>query len=98
MQLTLTRDAELFAAKAGRLLSERAERNVMATVLMQVRSGRFAAAGTPLFAYAVDENDEVCAAALRGPLTFSINRRRSSSLLTSDVGYSACRLHWLSCS
>jgi uncharacterized protein len=65
MQLTLTRDAELFAAKAGRLLEERAERNVMATVLMQVRSGRFAAAGRPLFAYAVDENDEVCAAALR---------------------------------
>jgi predicted GNAT family acetyltransferase len=67
MQLTLTRDAELFAAKAGRLLSERAERNVMATVLTQARSGRFAAAGTPLFAYALDENDEVCAAALRTP-------------------------------
>jgi len=66
MRLTLTRNAELFAASAGAFLAEQPERNVMATVLMQARDGR-STAGAPLFAYGVDDDGGVCAAALRTP-------------------------------
>ena len=66
MQLTLTRDAEEFAARAGAFLAERVERNVLATVLINARDGVYGEA-PPLFAYGVGRAGEVRYAALRTP-------------------------------
>ncbi len=66
IRFELTRDAEKFAARADAFLVARIERNVLATVLLNVLSGPFAG-GAPLFATGVDDCGEVQAAALRTP-------------------------------
>ena len=66
VQFELTREAENFAARAERFLAARIERNVLATVLVNVRSGRFAS-GDPLFACGIDDRGELRAVALRTP-------------------------------
>ena len=66
MRFVLTRDAEDFAARAAGFLAERAERNVLATVLVDARSGRFAEHNA-LFALGLDDREQVRAAALRTP-------------------------------
>ena len=66
MPLHLTRDPEEFATRAQAFLAGRVERNVLATVLVHMRSGRWTDR-TPLFAYALDEHGRVSAAALRSP-------------------------------
>ncbi|HYB26634.1 MAG TPA: GNAT family N-acetyltransferase [Solirubrobacteraceae bacterium] len=66
MRYVLTRDAEEFAARTERLLSERIECNVLATVLMRVLDGGLRDPG-PLFAYGLATGDEVRFAALRTP-------------------------------
>ncbi|MBV9796672.1 MAG: GNAT family N-acetyltransferase [Solirubrobacterales bacterium] len=76
MRLVLTRDPGKFAARAQTFLSERIERNVLATVLMNVLDGGHTAA-RPLFAYGVAEDGEVGYAALRTPPRF---------MLTSELG------------
>ena len=62
----LTRDVEEFAAQAQELLDATIECNVMATVLIGVRSSVYDDA-PPLFAYGCDESGVVRAAALRTP-------------------------------
>jgi RimJ/RimL family protein N-acetyltransferase len=66
MRMQLTRDAELFAKHTDAFLAARAERNVLATVLLRARRAP-ADAQPPLFAYALDDDDTVVAAALRTP-------------------------------
>ncbi len=66
MRLQLTRDPEEFAARAQEFLAGRVERNVLATVLVHLRRGRWADR-KPLFAYGLDEAGRVSAAALRTP-------------------------------
>jgi predicted GNAT family acetyltransferase len=67
LRFELTRDVEEFAARAERFLAARIERNVLATVLINVRGGHPSAAGDPLFACGIDEGSELQAAALRTP-------------------------------
>jgi predicted GNAT family acetyltransferase len=64
MRYVLTRDAEEFATRTERLLSERIECNVLATVLMRVRDGD-APGPRPLFAYGLTTHGEVRFAAIR---------------------------------
>jgi RimJ/RimL family protein N-acetyltransferase len=67
MELHLTADPEELATRAGRLLSERVELNVLATVLLTARTGAPGPA-PPLFAYGVEEDGEtVSFVALRIP-------------------------------
>lgn len=66
MRFVLTRDAAEFAARTERLLAERLECNVLATVLMNVRDGLHAEASS-VFAYGVAEDAKVGFAALRTP-------------------------------
>jgi RimJ/RimL family protein N-acetyltransferase len=66
MRTQLTRDAELFARHTDAFLAVRAERNVLATVLLRARRAP-ADAQTPLFAYTLDHDDAVVAAAMRLP-------------------------------
>lgn len=66
MQFLLTRDADAFAAHAEAFLAERVQRNVLATVLVAARSGRFAES-TPLYACVLDRDGQVHAAAMRTP-------------------------------
>ncbi len=66
MHLRLTDDAELFARHANVFLAARAERNVLATVLLRARTAPVGAQ-PPLFAYALDDDDAVVAAAMRTP-------------------------------
>jgi predicted GNAT family acetyltransferase len=66
VRFVLTRDAEAFAASAEGFLADRVERNVLATVLLKARDGHFARHGS-LFAFGLDEDERVCAAALRTP-------------------------------
>jgi predicted GNAT family acetyltransferase len=66
MRFVLTRDSVEFAARTQSLLLERIECNVLATVLMNVLDGRHADSGA-VFAYGVDDGDEVRFAALRTP-------------------------------
>jgi RimJ/RimL family protein N-acetyltransferase len=65
VKLTLTRDAEEFAARTRNLFESRIECNLIATVCAGVLAGRYAQ-GTPLFAYGTDD-DETRFAALRTP-------------------------------
>ncbi len=65
-ELVLTRDVAEFARQAGEFLARRPERNVAATVLARIRSGQYAGSG-PLFAYRVDEGEELSLAVLRTP-------------------------------
>jgi RimJ/RimL family protein N-acetyltransferase len=66
MRTQLTRDAALFAKHTDAFLTARAERNVLATVLLRAHNAP-ADAQTPLFAYTLDHADEVVAAAMRLP-------------------------------
>ena len=66
IRFEVVRDAEEFAARAYAFLAAKIERNVLATVLLNVLNGPFAT-GAPLFATGVDDRDEVQAAALRTP-------------------------------
>jgi GNAT superfamily N-acetyltransferase len=65
LRFGLTRDAEEFAAGAEAFLAARIERNVMATVLINIRGEHPAAGWDSLFACGVDARGEVRAAALR---------------------------------
>lgn len=65
MKLTLTRDAEEFAARTSELFERRIECNLIATVCAGVLAGRYPQS-SPLFAYGTD-NDETGFAALRTP-------------------------------
>ena len=66
MRFVLTRDPTEFAARTEPLLSERIECNVLATVLMGVLAGT-RPGSSPVFAYALDDRDEVRFAAMRTP-------------------------------
>ena len=76
MRFELTRDAQEFAGVAEAFLAAKIERNVLATVLLNVLSGSFAG-GAPLFAAGVDDHDELRVAALRTP---------PWPLLATDIG------------
>ena len=65
MKLTLTRDAEEFAARTSDLFESRIECNLIATVCAGVLAGRYLRSA-PLFAYGT-ENGETGFAALRTP-------------------------------
>jgi predicted GNAT family acetyltransferase len=68
MPLLLTADADEFASRAEGFLSERVERNVLATVLHAVRTRGGFGAGDSLFAALVDDTSgEPIAVALRTP-------------------------------
>ena len=64
MRFVLTRDPAEFAARTERLLSERIECNVLATVLINVIDGAHSDFG-PLFGYGIGDSGEVRFAALR---------------------------------
>lgn len=66
MHFSLTRDLDEFAALAEDFLAQSLERNLMATVLANARHVGATSTG-PLLAYALTDDDEVCAAALRMP-------------------------------
>ena len=66
MRYVLTRDVDEFAARTERLLSERIECNVLATVLMRVRDGDHHNSA-PLFAYGIGPDGRVAFAAIRTP-------------------------------
>jgi len=65
LRFELTRNVEEFASRAERFLAARIERNVLATVLMNVKSGRYGEAA--VFACGFDDWGELRAAALRTP-------------------------------
>ena len=67
MRFVLTSDPAEFAARTRRLLSERIECNVLATVLMNVLDGTREDSSSAVFAYGLDDRDEVQFAALRTP-------------------------------
>ena len=64
MELWIGYDAERFAADALTFLEARIERNVLATVLVAIQSGRYAEA---IFAIASNDDHETVAAAIRTP-------------------------------
>jgi predicted GNAT family acetyltransferase len=66
MRIVVTRDVEEFAARAEGFLAQRFERNVLATVLMRIKRG-YLPDEPPTFAYGLDGQDSVAAAALRVP-------------------------------
>jgi predicted GNAT family acetyltransferase len=66
LQFVLTRDPEEFAARTGGLLAAHLECNVLATVLMNVRSGAHREP-PPVFVYGLAPGDEVAFAAMRTP-------------------------------
>jgi RimJ/RimL family protein N-acetyltransferase len=66
MRLVLTGNVGEFSARAGGFLAQTLERNLLATVLAGVREGAFRD-GAPLFAYGLDDQGDVVAAALRTP-------------------------------
>ena len=67
MRFVLTRDPREFDSRVGDFLKARIERNVIATVLLNILDGRHPEA---LFVYAVDGEDQVCFAGLRTPPWF----------------------------
>jgi predicted GNAT family acetyltransferase len=67
VELLLTRDIDGFADRVQQFVEERLERNVFATVLMNVRAGASDSDHPPLFAYGVEHGGSVCAAAMRTP-------------------------------
>lgn len=81
----LTRDAEEFAARAEGFLAARIERNVMATVLMNIRGGHPATGADSLFACGLDGRGELRVAALRTPpwpmLVTEMDDRQAEALL-----------------
>jgi predicted GNAT family acetyltransferase len=66
MRIELMSDVELFAARAEDFLAAQVERNVLATVLVQARRGRFQGHGS-LFACCLDEREQLQAVAMRTP-------------------------------
>jgi predicted GNAT family acetyltransferase len=66
LQLVFSQDAKEFAGRTERLLAARIECNVLATVLMSVIDGAHADP-PPVFAYGLNERDEVVYAAMRTP-------------------------------
>jgi predicted GNAT family acetyltransferase len=64
MRFVLTRDPRQFEEHARAFLTDRIERNVLMTTLMNVLSGRFAGEA-PLFAYGLGDGDELRFAAMR---------------------------------
>jgi RimJ/RimL family protein N-acetyltransferase len=66
MRFVVTRDAQEFDARTRDLLIERLECNIVATVLMGILEGGYSQAD-PVFAYGVDDREEVRFAALRTP-------------------------------
>ncbi len=66
MELTVTRDPRAFALRTEAFLAQRAEHNLLATVLNGALDGHYAAE-QPLFAYASDPDGAVRFAALRTP-------------------------------
>jgi RimJ/RimL family protein N-acetyltransferase len=66
MRYVLTRDAEEFAARTERLLSEQIECNLLATVLMRILDGGYSDP-PPLFAYGLGADDGVSFVAVRTP-------------------------------
>lgn len=66
LDLVLTRDPDEFAARAGRFLADRPERNVAATVLARVLSGDYTEP-RPLFAYGTGRQGDLRLAVLRTP-------------------------------
>lgn len=83
MKLTLTRDAEEFAARTRELFESRIECNLIATVSAGVLAGRYPKS-VPLFAYGT-ENREVRFGALRTPpwdmLATTTDKRTSTELV-----------------
>jgi predicted GNAT family acetyltransferase len=67
LRFELTRNAEEFASRAAAFLAARIERNVVATILINLRGGHPVGEQDPLFACGVDGQGELCAAALRTP-------------------------------
>jgi predicted GNAT family acetyltransferase len=67
LHFELTRDVEEFASRAESFLAARIERNVVATILINLRGGHPVAEQDPLFAVGVDSQGELRAAALRTP-------------------------------
>jgi predicted GNAT family acetyltransferase len=67
LRFELTRDAEEFASRAESFLARRIERNILATVLINIRGGYAASGEEALFASGVDARGELRAAALRAP-------------------------------
>jgi predicted GNAT family acetyltransferase len=65
LRFELTQDAEEFAARAEAFLTARIERNVLATVLINIRDGHPAAGGDSLFACGFDPKGALRATALR---------------------------------
>ncbi len=65
MELTLTRDADEFAARVGALLTARVDTNILASVLQGARQAVYGDE-RPLFAYGTEAGHVVCAA-LRTP-------------------------------
>jgi RimJ/RimL family protein N-acetyltransferase len=66
VRYVVTRDAEEFAARTERLLSERIECNLLATVLMRALEGDYPDP-PPLFAYGLAADGQVSFAAMRTP-------------------------------
>lgn len=66
MRFEITHDPEAFATRAEAFLAARIERTVLATVLLNVRSGHYVS-GRPTFAVGVDAEGEMRSAALRTP-------------------------------
>jgi predicted GNAT family acetyltransferase len=66
MELVLTTDADEFARRTQDFLTERLERNVLATVLLGILDGAYGGR-RPRFAYGVDSGGHVRLAALRTP-------------------------------
>ena len=79
MEFVLTRDADTFAVNAEAFLADRVERNVLATLLVNIRNRGFGSS-TPLFAYGTRPGGAVVGAALRIP---------PWSLLVSDLDEAA---------
>ncbi|HEX4109030.1 MAG TPA: GNAT family N-acetyltransferase [Solirubrobacteraceae bacterium] len=66
LRFVLTADTERFAARAESFLTERIERNVMATILVRLRNGQVPGA-SPLFALGEDGDGVLRAVAMRTP-------------------------------
>lgn len=67
LRFELTRDVEEFASRAESFLAARIERNVAATILINIRGGHPAIGEDRLFACGVDADGTLRAAALRTP-------------------------------
>jgi uncharacterized protein len=80
MLFVLTRDAREFAERVSPFLEQRIECNLLATVLVTVIDGVHAAV-VPLFAYGLDESDQVRFAAMRTPPWFML----ASELALTDA-------------